>query len=549
MASAIDATVGRLVYRETLQFNASGRRLSDRGKLTGALISPGYFSAVVCIGTPARSFELVVDTGSSITSVPCHTCQNCGEHRSGIGGRFDERTSRTAERVHCPTRGVCEQCTADGAGDCNFNVGYVEGSAIHGYVVRDVMHLWAAVPAHSASSSPSNRNGARSDQPTDGGSSSAPPAAAVAAATPPVYFGCQTHESGKFRSQPADGILGLQTDVYGAGARRATLPSVVQALVATRQGAANTFSLCLGERIGLLLLAGHSGGSRALLARPDGATIGSMVAKATERFTLHVRDVKVGTATGPALNSAIISERRQNRRWPRSHAWQRASPLRFHSLRLPVSAYNPAVVDSGTSFFFASTRLWRALHLRLRQHHPSLRRVGFHRACARMTPAELSAMPTIALVLDGPEGSRPLLLRPAHYMVEYPLTEGDGGEGDARHVNDSGGGDGGSWRLSSNQERMYPNQGGSWWHRSWGRRFAARDERRDERHYCADIFNNGHKGTVLGASVLRQREVLFDMGNGTIAFVDADCARLTPRTAALRHAYAFAPCGEQYARG
>ena len=231
-----------------------------------------------------------------------------------------------------------------------------------------------------------------------------------------------------------------------------------------------------------------------------------------------------------------------------------------------MSAYGPTVVDSGTSFFFASTLLWRALHLRLRQHHPSLRRVGFHRACARMTPAELSAMPTIALVLDGPEGSRPLLLRPAHYMVEYPLPDGahgDGGEGNnggARHVQGSGGGGGdggggggggggGDWLLSPNKERMYPNQGGSWWHRNWGRRFAARGERRDERHYCANIFNNGHKGVVLGASVLRQREVLFDMGNGTIAFVDAECARLTPRTAALRDAYAFAPCGEQYARG
>ena len=244
-----------------------------------------------------------------------------------------------------------------------------------------------------------------------------------------------------------------------------------------------------------------------------------------------------------------------------------------------MSAYGPTVVDSGTSFFFASTLLWRALHLRLRQHHPSLRRVGFHRACARMTPAELSAMPTIALVLDGPEGSRPLLLRPAHYMVEYPLPDGahgDGGEGNnggARHVQGSGGGGGdggggggggggGDWMLSPNKERMYPNQGGSpnkermypnqggsWWHRNWGRRFAARGERRDERHYCANIFNNGHKGVVLGASVLRQREVLFDMGNGTIAFVDAECARLTPRTAALRDAYAFAPCGEQYARG
>jgi hypothetical protein len=40
-----------------------------------------------------------------------------------------------------------------------------------------------------------------------------------------------------------------------------------------------------------------------------------------------------------------------------------------------------------------------------------------------MTPAELSAMPTIALVLDGPEGSRPLLLRSNTRCLGYPLKE------------------------------------------------------------------------------------------------------------------------------
>ena len=68
-------------------------------------------------------------------------------------------------------------------------------------------------------------------------------------------------------------------------------------------------------------------------------------------------------------------------------------------------------------------------------------------------------------------------------------------------------------------------------------------ERRGERHYCAEIFNNGPSGgTVLGASVLRHREVIFDMENSTIGFADANCDATSQATAQMQGGWAFAPC-------
>lgn len=72
------------------------------GELKGSLVTSGYFSVDICLGTPARKYELVVDTGSSITSVPCHQCATCGVHQCGRRGRFDEQASSTAERASCP---------------------------------------------------------------------------------------------------------------------------------------------------------------------------------------------------------------------------------------------------------------------------------------------------------------------------------------------------------------------------------------------------------------------------------------------------------------
>ena len=62
------------------------------------------------------------------------------------------------------------------------------------------------------------------------------------------------------------------------------------------------------------------------------------------------------------------------------------------------------------------------------------------------------------------------------------------------------------------------------------------------RHYCVAVFDNQKGGTVIGASIMRQREVIFDIGASSITFVDADCDRITPATSHLRDAYTFASC-------
>ena len=75
-----------------------GRSLSPHGlELHGNLHTLGYFSADVCLGTPSQKFDLIVDTGSALTALPCAGCSHCGTHRHGTSSsaRFAESTSST----------------------------------------------------------------------------------------------------------------------------------------------------------------------------------------------------------------------------------------------------------------------------------------------------------------------------------------------------------------------------------------------------------------------------------------------------------------------
>ena len=199
----------------------------------------------------------------------------------------------------------------------------------------------------------------------------------------------------------------------------------------------------------------------------------------------------VAAAVHPAaaLPAAALPRRRFRRR-------------RFRSLGVPHGVYSPALVDSGTTFFFVPTPAYEAIHQRLRRACPTLRKLSSHHICAHLTPAERDRLPAMELVLQGVGGPQPttsLLVSPRQYMVRYPSP------------------------LPPRARR--------------------RSERRGERHYCAEIFNNGPGGgTVLGASVLRDREMIFDLESSTISFVDSDCGSLRAGTAQMQGSWAFAPC-------
>ena len=145
---------------------------------------PRQYSTEVCLGSPGRRFDLIVDTGSSITAVPCSSCKQCGKHHCGKTNRcFDPGSSPTSQTVDChapPPGFSCERCVSSNR--CAYSVHYTEGSSISGHVASDMAHFTRSTLTSGQGINVSHR----------------------------VYFGCQTHESGMFYRQDADGIMGLQ---------------------------------------------------------------------------------------------------------------------------------------------------------------------------------------------------------------------------------------------------------------------------------------------------------------------------------------------------
>ena len=195
------------------------------GGLSGGTVGEGYFAARVRLGTPPVEFDLVVDTGSSITYAPCGSCgPRCGSHRGG--SRLVPQRSSTSTPVPCLGATCMELCrgghgcgctgihTSAGRGfgrlaglweqTCQFDAKYAEGSGVSGPMVHERLGF-------------------------------GPAASTKASAEPLVAVGCANEESGDLHTQDADGILGLSNSPL----------SVHSQLVA--QGALDDiFALCLG---------------------------------------------------------------------------------------------------------------------------------------------------------------------------------------------------------------------------------------------------------------------------------------------------------------
>ncbi|CAN1191218.1 Aspartic proteinase 36 [Linum perenne] len=183
-------------YRRHLQrsLGASSSLPHARMGLYDDLLIHGYYTTHVWIGTPPQKFSLIVDTGSTVTYVPCSTCEQCGHHEDP---KFDPESSSTYDPVICTL-----ECTCDiERGVCVYERQYAEMSTSSGVLGWDLLSF--------------------------GNESGLQPHRAV--------FGCENLETGEIYSQHADGIMGL-----GRGDL-----SVVDQLVGT--GVINdSFALCYG---------------------------------------------------------------------------------------------------------------------------------------------------------------------------------------------------------------------------------------------------------------------------------------------------------------
>ncbi|GMI67243.1 hypothetical protein like AT5G43100 [Hibiscus trionum] len=180
--------------RHLLGSDSNSSHPNARMRLYDDLVLNGYYTTRLWIGTPPQQFALIVDTGSTVTYVPCSTCEVCGRHQDP---KFQPDLSSTYQPVKCSLDCNCDTDREQ----CIYERQYAEMSSSSGVLGEDVMSF--------------------------GNQSELVPQRAV--------FGCENEETGDLFSQHADGIMGL-----GRGDL-----SVVDQLV-EKGVISDSFSLCYG---------------------------------------------------------------------------------------------------------------------------------------------------------------------------------------------------------------------------------------------------------------------------------------------------------------
>lgn len=144
-----------------------------------------YYFSKFSIGDPAVEQSAIIDTGSDTLAFPCDHCasNDCGTHQDP---RFITKNSTSFKvNMHCQNRINYHDIQV-----CKFIRSYAEGSSLIGFLASDFLDFKNSVRTDDARLAKLNQ-AMKTDLKLK------------------ALFGCTTKETGLFKTQYADGILGL----------------------------------------------------------------------------------------------------------------------------------------------------------------------------------------------------------------------------------------------------------------------------------------------------------------------------------------------------
>ena len=180
------------------------RHLTEDGPDSPLYRGFGTHFVYVYVGTPRQRVSVIVDTGSHHTAFPCTGCSQCGDHTDLY---FNPKDSSTA---------IIPKCNGK---NCIFSQSYTEGSMWTAYRVKDRFFIGGETTVMAPDAESHDVE---------------------------FTFGCQTKETGLFRTQMENGIMGLSADAK-------TLPNT---LYAANKTSTNCFALCFLPTGGVMSLGG-----------------------------------------------------------------------------------------------------------------------------------------------------------------------------------------------------------------------------------------------------------------------------------------------------
>jgi hypothetical protein len=204
-----------------------------------------YISMAPTGGKGANKFSVILDTGSGLTVVPCTGCIGCGSH---MGDVYTGSGNALACGSECSkARGSCR------GSKCSFSISYSEGSSLSGHYVKDNVCLgqWDTCGEDDRI---------------------------------PFPFGCATTMTNLFKTQLADGIMGVN------GNSRTTIIDALREHHALKE---DVYSICLGLDGGEFVVGGFNSKLSLDQSSPDPMWV-KQVTSDPEFYKVNVDKVHVG---------------------------------------------------------------------------------------------------------------------------------------------------------------------------------------------------------------------------------------------------------------